>query len=324
MRVYRDHHHRDLSAASIVAIGNFDGVHRGHQALLARARERAGDDMDVAVVSFEPLPRAWFDSANAPPRLTGPAQKLRLLREAGVDLAWLLRFNGALAGMSARGFVEQVLAGGLNARLVIVGEDFRFGKGRQGDLTMLRELGTEFGFDVAPVGDVTDGELRISSTAIRDVLAKGDFERARQLLGRPFSITGHVIRGQQLGRTLGYPTANIRPWKGSIPLQGVYAVRARVVPGDAGQLCSDEAELAGSWQDGVASVGTRPAVGGGETLLEVHLFDFDGDLYGQRLETRFIARLRGEEDFASLDALVVKMNNDASAARSLLAAATLE
>ncbi len=310
MRVFRDHHHRGLSAASVVAIGNFDGVHRGHQALIARARELAAGDKAVAVVSFEPLPRAWFDSANAPPRLTGPAEKLRLLGAAGVDLAWLLRFNGALAGMSAHDFVAQILVGGLGARVVIIGEDFRFGKGREGDLERMRALGHEFGFEVAPVADVTDGDLRISSTAIRNALAAGEFDRAALLLGRPYSVTGHVIRGKQLGRTLGYPTANIRPWRGSIPLQGVYAVRARVD--------------GGPWRDGVASVGVRPAVGGGETLLEVHLFDFDGDLYGRRLETRFLARLRGEEDFASLDALVKQMNNDASAARAVLASAPLE
>ena len=310
MRVYRDHHHTGLSSASVVAIGNFDGVHRGHRALINHAREQAGSEREVAVVSFEPLPRAWFDSANAPPRLTGPAQKLRLLREAGVDLAWLLRFNGALAGMSARGFAEQILHRGLHAQVVIVGEDFRFGKGREGDLKMLRDLGGELGFEVSPVGDVTANGQRISSTAIRTAIAEGDFAGAELMLGRPYTVMGHVIRGGQLGRTLGYPTANIRPWQGSTPLHGVYAVRSR-----AGQ---------GPWRDGVASVGQRPAVGGGETLLEVHLFDVDADLYGQRLETRFIARLRGEEDFASLDELVRQMNNDAHVARSLLASAAPE
>lgn len=325
MRVFRDHHHVDLCGASAVAIGNFDGVHLGHQALLDRAKSLAaaltdeGADSAVvpvstAVVSFEPLPRAFFAPQAAPVRLTGPAQKLRLLRGFGVDTTWLLRFNAALASLSAGDFVERILVRGLGARAVVIGEDFRFGRGREGDLARMRDLGEKHGFVVSPVPAVTVARERISSTAIREALACGDLERAETLLGRPYAVIGHVVRGQQLGRSLGYPTANLRPWGGQAALEGVFAVRARTVD-DAGQ---------GAWRDGVASVGVRPAVGGGEPLIEVHLFDRDEDLYGRRLETRFVKRLRGEEDFPDLDALVVQMKLDEREARAVLAAAPAE
>ena len=329
MRVFRDHHHAALSGASAVAIGNFDGVHLGHQALLDRAKmqavtlaeslprtgtHRRASSVATAVVSFEPLPRAFFAPQAAPVRLTGPAEKLRLLRCHGVDLTWLLRFNAALAGLSAREFVERILVQGLGARAVVIGEDFRFGRGREGDLGVMQTLGGEYGFTVFPVPAVTVAGERISSTAIREALARGDLAQAEALLGRPYSVTGHVVRGQQLGRTLGYPTANLRPWGGQAALEGVFAVRSRTV-GSAGQ---------GPWRDGVASVGVRPAVGGGEPLVEVHLFDRDEDLYGRRLETRFIKRLRGEQDFPDLDALVVQMNNDEGEARAVLAEAPAE
>jgi riboflavin kinase/FMN adenylyltransferase len=327
MRLYRDHHHAELCAASAVAIGNFDGVHLGHQALLRQARDcasatsqavpggpgprdpeaPAGDGKaDVAVVSFEPLPRRFFTPDSAPPRLAGPADKLRRLAAHGVDLTWLLRFNGALAGMSAEAFVERILVRGLRARHVVIGEDFRFGRGREGDLQVMVELGRRHGFETIAVPAVTHDGTRISSTAIRAALAEGDLDRAEAMLGRPYSVTGHVVRGRQLGRDLGYPTANLRPWGGATPLEGVFAVRARTG--------------LGTWRDGVASVGVRPAVGGGEPLIEVHLFDFDGDLYGQRLETRFLERLRGEENFDDLGALVAQMKKDESDARAILAA----
>lgn len=337
MRLFRDHHHAGLSAASVVAIGNFDGVHLGHQALLARARALAGDvagegagkvvdragegsagpgreAVDIALVSFEPLPRAFFTPDAAPARLTGPAEKLRRVRAHGVELAWLLRFNGALAALGARDFVERVLVGGLHARGVVIGEDFRFGRGREGDLAMMRRLGDELGFRTEAVSAVKVDGVRISSTGIREALAEGDLAAAARQLGRPYTMTGRVVRGRRLGRELGYPTANIRPWGGKAPVRGVFAVRARVGTGDA----------PGPWRDGVASVGTRPAVGGGEELLEVHLFDFAGDLYGTRLETRFIERLRDETHFDNLDALTAQMKNDETRARAILAATPAE
>jgi riboflavin kinase/FMN adenylyltransferase len=332
--VFRDHHHAGLCGASAVAIGNFDGVHLGHQALLRRAKQLAAriptkaganrfdgesEAVATAVVSFEPLPRAFFAPEAAPARLSGPAEKLRRLHEHGVDLAWLLRFNAALAGLSAREFVERILVRGLGARAVVIGDDFRFGRGREGDLDLMRTLGGEYGFEVSPVEAVTVAGERISSTAIREALARGELKRAATLLGRPYSVSGHVVRGQQLGRDLGYPTANLRPWGGKAPLEGVFAVRARVVGGDG-----DRGAGKGAWRNGVASVGVRPAVGGGEPLIEVHLFEFEGDLYGRRLETRFVERLRGEADFPDLDALVVQMKNDEREARAVLANAPAE
>lgn len=348
MRLYRDHHHAGLSAASAVAIGNFDGVHLGHQALLRQARACAGEGVehpvaglpsgsetalvphapavDVAVVTFEPLPRAFFAPAAAPPRLAGPADKLRRLRAHGVDLTWMLRFNGALAGLSAEAFVENVLVRGLAARFVVIGGDFRFGRGREGDLQTLRDLGRRHGFETVAVAAVEQDGLRISSTAIRAALAAGELDRAEAMLGRPYTVTGRVIRGRQLGRELGYPTANLRPWGGSTPLSGVFAVRARTRAGQGSDSASgqDRTPAPGPWRDGVASVGVRPAVGGGEPLIEVHLFDFDGDLYGRQLETRFVERLRGEENFDNLGALVAQMKKDESEARAVLAAAVAE
>jgi riboflavin kinase/FMN adenylyltransferase len=200
---------------------------------------------------------------------------------------------------------------------VIIGRDFRFGKAREGDLAMMQALGEELGFVVAPVADVEEQGARVSSTALRRALAEGDFAGAGRMLGRPYTVRGRVVRGQQLGRKLGYPTANIRPWKGSTPLHGVYAVQCRIVKTRAHGLSGDRAD---AWHDGVASVGVRPAVGGGETLLEVHLFDFNGDLYGDVLETRFVSRLRGEEDFPDMSALVAQMNIDSEGARAALAA----
>lgn len=307
MRLYRDHNHAGLSPASAVAIGNFDGVHLGHQALLRQARKLAHErqEIDTALVTFEPLPKAFFAPEAAPPRLAGPADKLRRVRASGVDLTWMLRFNGALAGLEARTFVERILVRGLGARAVVTGEDFRFGRGREGDLDLLAELGEAHGFTVNPVPAVLLGSERISSTAIRAALEAGELERAAAMLGRPYTVTGRVIAGQQLGRTLGYPTANLRPWGGSTPLNGVYAVRARVG--------------AGAWRNGVASVGVRPAVGGGEPLIEVHLFDFSGDLYARQLEVQFVQHLRQEADFPSLEALKERMRIDEREARDVLA-----
>ena len=309
MRYFKDHHHSGLAASSTVAIGNFDGLHKGHQELLNVARDAAGPHDECAVVTFEPLPRAWFDSVTAPPRLTSPGQKLALLASQNVDLVWMLRFNDALASMSAKHFVERILVNGLHAKEVVVGHDFRFGRGREGDVALLAELGKTFGFELDVVAAVKEQEQRISSTAIRGALAAGDLALAERMLGRCYSACGRVVHGQQLGRQLGYPTANLRPWGGKTAVNGVFAVQARI---------SD-----GAWMDGVASAGVRPAAGGGLPLLEVHILDWQGELYGQRLETRFIAKLRDEENFASLDALVEQMKTDEVQARRVLASTAL-
>jgi riboflavin kinase/FMN adenylyltransferase len=309
MRIVRDPQRAVISPAAVVSIGNFDGVHLGHQALLQRCREHARPGEEVAVVTFEPLPKFFFDQPGSPPRLSGAAQRLALLAQAGVDLVWAMRFNGRLAAMPAREFVERVLVKALHARQLVLGGDFRFGRGREGGIDLLREYGQEMGFGVEvhePV--VIDGQ-RVSSTGIRQALAAGELAQAARWLGRPYALCGRVVHGRQVGRVLGYPTANIRMADGKYPAGGVFAVRARLrQPG------SD-----GPWLDGVASIGVRPAVGGGEPLLEVHLFDFSGDLYGQRLETRLLEKIRDEANFASLDALKQQMHEDENRARQILA-----
>jgi riboflavin kinase/FMN adenylyltransferase len=294
---------------AVVAIGNFDGVHRGHVAVIERCRQLANGDEAIAMVTFEPLPQALFRPEQAPARLTTVYQKLSLLRAAGVDITWLTRFDRRFASLTAREFVERVLVTGLMARQVVVGADFRFGRGREGDVTSLAILGDEFGFGVhVEPAVLCDGE-RISSSAIRQHLAAGEFDTAALLLGRPFRMEGHVIRGAGLGRKLGYPTANLRIRALPSPLGGVLAAFARVA--------------GGPWLPAVANLGRRPAVGGGEPLLEVHFFDLDQDLYGRRLEVQFVAKLRDEQDFENLAGLVAQMKRDEGAARTRLAQAVM-
>lgn len=290
-----------------VAIGNFDGVHRGHLVLIERCRQLAAPGQAIAIVTFEPLPQAFFRPEQAPARLTTVYQKLSLLRTAGVDLTWLTRFDGRFAGLTAREFVERVLVTGLAACQVVIGADFRFGRGREGDVTALAALGDEFGFGVHVEPAVLCNGERISSSGIRRHLADNEFEQAAALLGRPFRMEGHVTRGAGLGRKLGYPTANLRIRAEPSPLAGVLAAFARVAGGE--------------WLPAVTNLGRRPAVGGGDPLLEVHFFDLDRDLYGQRLEVEFVAKLRDEQDFTSIDGLVRQMKRDSEAARSCLAVA---
>ena len=297
-----------MSGRSVVTIGNFDGVHRGHQALIKRCQELAPPGDQVAVVTFEPLPQALFRPELAPARLSTIRQKLECLAALGVDLTWLLKFDRQLSQLSAHEFVQRVLVSRLAARHVVVGPDFRFGHRREGDQALLSSLGAESGFDVHMVAPLCDEEQRISSTAIRQALAAGDFPLADRLLGRPFRMEGHVVKGQQLGRTLGYPTANLRIRARPSPLQGIFAVFCRV--------CNDGD---GTWLPAVASLGCRPTVGGQEPLLDVHFFDFNQDLYGRRLEVEFVAKLRDETHFDTVDELMVQMRRDETAAREILA-----
>lgn len=292
---------------SVVAIGNFDGVHLGHLALVKRSKALAGDETSVAVVSFEPLPQAFFRPAHPPARLTTVYQKLGLLDSAGVDIAWLMRFDESLAAMRAQAFAEMVLAGKLRAQAVIVGEDFRFGRNQEGDVQVLRSLGRDLGFVVETVPAVCCNGERISSSGIRTKLATGDFASAAEWLGRPFRMEGHVIRGAGLGRKLGYPTANLAIRAEPSPVVGVLAAYSRIA--------------GGPWLPAVTNLGRRPAVEGREPLLEVHFFDFDQDIYGQRLEVQFVAKLRDELNFGSLDELVAQMKEDEREARRRLAAA---
>ena len=309
MRVIRNRPEQNDGAytpgRAVVAIGNFDGVHLGHRALVDRCREIAGNFDTVAVVTFEPLPPAYFNVERAPARLSTVYQKLGLLRSASVDITWLMRFDHQLANLTSREFIQQILVDKLNVRCVVVGEDFRFGKGREGDVALLTQLGHELGFAVETVPAVLcDGE-RISSSGIRSKLAAGDFVSAAAGLGRPFRMEGHVTRGAGLGKNLGYPTANLRIRAEPCPLGGVLVAFSRVGNGP--------------WLPSVTNLGRRPAVGGKEPLLEVHFFDFDEDLYGQRLEVQFVAKLRDELNFDSLNDLVKQMNRDEQQARLCLA-----
>jgi riboflavin kinase/FMN adenylyltransferase len=304
MQLIRDYPDRALLQSSVVTIGNFDGLHLGHQTLIRLCQSVADSKCPVAVVSFEPLPQTWFRPDSAPARLMSVRQKLEYLADAAVDLTWLMRFNQSLARMSAADFVQLVLVDTLAANHVVVGEDFRYGAGRQGDIGSLSRAGEKLGFGLSALPMLDVQGQRASSSNIRSCLASGDIEQASHLLGRPYRMAGRVIRGRQLGRQLGYPTANIRLAAVPSPLAGVFTIKTRLRDG--------------GWHDGVANLGTRPAVGGEGMLLEAHLFDFDGDLYGQRLEVEFVKKLRDETNFEDIDDLVVQMHEDERQARECL------
>ena len=291
---------------SVVAVGAFDGLHRGHQALLAQVVARAHElACTPMVVSFEPLPRAFF-SPRPVPRISSVRDKLRGFAAAGMQRALLLRFNRALTAMSADDFVRRVLVERLAAREVWVGADFRFGHKRAGDVALLERLGAGYGFRACTMPEVQWRDARVSASRVRELLAAGEFAAAEPLLGRPFAIDGKVQRGNRLGRTLGYPTANIHLRERVSPVHGIFAVRVGLGEGEC------------SWP-GVASLGVRPTVNQvSEPLLEVHLFDFEGDLYGQRMAVEFVGKLRDEQKFDGLEPLKAQMALDARRARELL------
>ena len=307
LRIYRDIKGPCMAPhGSVLAIGAFDGLHRGHAALLAKVHERATKKgLVAAAVSFEPLPRSYFSPAPLK-RLSSVREKLCGFAEAGIEALLQLHFNAALVAMSAEDFVREVMVARMGAREIWVGADFRFGHNRVGDVALLEAMQGEGDYEVRVLDVVTNGDgQRVSASRVRGALASGDFVHAAELLGRRFSIGGRVVRGQRMGHTLGYPTANIRLGKRVSPVSGIFAVRVGV---------------GGKWWPGVASLGVRPTIaGGGEPLLEAHLFDFDGDLYGQRIEVKFVAKLRDEEKFAGLDALRTQMDRDAAEARRILA-----
>ncbi|MEN1939624.1 bifunctional riboflavin kinase/FAD synthetase [Luteimonas sp. MJ174] len=290
---------------SVACIGAFDGLHLGHRALVGHAAARARAlGLPLVPLSFEPLPREFFAPDAPPPRLMLPRARVEGLCGQGAGLVGLLRFDRAFAAMPPDVFAERVLAGRLRAREVWVGPGFRYGSRRAGDLGTLRDSGARLGFEAGEIEPVQLDGGRVSSTRIRAALSEGDFAAAARLLGRPYAIGGRVVRGRQLGRTLGFPTANLR-FGGRVPaLQGIFATRVHGV-GDA------------PWPS-VSSFGTRPTVDGIEPLLEAHLFDFDGDLYGRRIEVEFVARLRDEEKYPDLPTLVAQMDRDAAQARHIL------
>jgi riboflavin kinase/FMN adenylyltransferase len=298
----------DSQRGSVVTIGTFDGIHLGHQGLFQRLKGHAGRlGRPAMLLTFEPMPREYLTPLDPPARLTSWRERWRLLCGTGLDSVCLLRFGERLRNLSGEEFAN-LLARELQAPAVVVGHDFRFGRHGEATAPRLVASGERLGFSVDVVSPVTiDGE-RVSSSGIRAALARDDFEFARKWLGRPYSMRGRVVRGNQLGRTLGFPTANLRLERRRAPLAGIFAVRVR---GDS------EVGLSAGLP-GVASLGTRPTVNGVETLLEAHLFDFARELYGREIEIEFVAKLRNEERFADLGALTAQMHRDAAQAREIL------
>jgi riboflavin kinase/FMN adenylyltransferase len=291
----------------VLTIGAFDGIHRGHQEMIRVLRERAANaGLPAVLLSFEPTPREFFAKGQPPGRLTRFREKVEALDGYGVDRFVCVRFE-RVRSMTPEQFVEEVLIRALGVRHVVVGHDFKFGRAMAGNIATLHELGQKHGFEVSEVPAFEIEGERVSSSLIRAALDAGDMARAAKFLGRPYRMTGKVIEGTKLGRKLGFPTANLRPHRRATPLAGVFAIRVS----GAGLHNAP----------GVASLGTRPVVNGKELLLEAHVFDFDGNLYRQYLHVDFVARLRDEMWFPSVDALVEQMHVDATQAREILARA---
>ncbi|MBW6390311.1 MULTISPECIES: bifunctional riboflavin kinase/FAD synthetase [Halomonadaceae] len=310
MEVIRGLHNlRDEHRGCVATIGNFDGVHRGHQAILDQCREQASKlRLPVTVVVFEPQPREFFAGDQAPPRLTRLREKVRLLGESGVDYVLCLPFNERLRSLTAVEFIDRVLVEGLGVRHLVVGDDFRFGCDRSGDFNLLTQEGERRGsdgFGVEHTRTFTLDDERVSSTRVRTLLASGNFAQAARMLGRPYRLGGRVVADQKLGRTIGVPTANLPQPRLPLALRGVYAVMTELPDGER--------------LPGVANIGWRPTVGSDRPVLEVHLFDYDGDLYGKRLTVYPCARLRGEKKFDDFAALKQQIMADLARARRFFA-----
>ena len=301
------HNLRARHHGCVATIGNFDGVHLGHQAVLGQLAEKAASMcLPTTVITFEPQPQEYFSHGETPPRLTRFREKLKALQRFSVDRVLCLAFNRSLAEMEPEAFIRNVLVDGLGLRYLVVGDDFRFGNGRRGDFSMLQQAGKEHGFEVVHMHTFSlDGE-RVSSTRIREALQVGDLSLAAQMLGRPYRMCGRVAHGNRLGRTIGFPTANIFLHRKKTPVDGVFAVEMFGIEGEP--------------VPGVANVGTRPTVDGTRSLLEVHLFDFSADLYGRYVHVDFLHRIREERRFESFDALKAQILRDAEEARQFFAA----
>jgi riboflavin kinase/FMN adenylyltransferase len=289
-----------------LTVGNFDGIHRGHQAMLQRVLAAArARGLQSCVLTFEPHPREFFRAEAAPTRLTSLREKLELLVAHGVERTHVQRFDHRFASLAPEAFVEKVLAKRLRARWLLIGEDFRFGAKRAGDIALLKRLGPRYGYEVEVLPAVARAGVRVSSSAVRAALAAGDLERAGELLGRPYSISGRVVHGRKLGRELGFATANVQLKHNRPPLTGIYAVRVHGV--------------GTSSRPAVASLGVRPTItASGRAVLEVHLFDFSADLYGAHMRVEFLHKIRDEEKYSDLDALKAQIERDCEAAKTFL------
>lgn len=309
MQLVRGSHNlRPAHRGCVATIGNFDGVHLGHQAVFTALKARAQTmGLPSLVITFEPQPLEYFRPAEAPARLTRLREKLAAIAECGIDRVLLLEFGAHLASQSAEVFIQSLLLDKLDVRHLYVGDDFRFGKGRQGDFELLRRTGQANGFGVESLHSVIHLDERVSSTGIRQALGAGDLARAAHWLGRPYAICGRVGHGDERGRTIGFPTMNIDLHRQVSPLRGVFAVRVRGI---------DQAPL-----PGVANIGNRPTVAGDDRfLLEVHLFDFDREVYGEHVAVEFVERIRDEKRFDSFDQLKKQIQADAGRARKILGA----
>lgn len=299
--------YRDIQNGSIVTVGSFDGLHLGHEQLLARLRSTAEERGMVSVVmSFEPTPKEFFSAERPPARLMRFREKYDGLKDRGIDVFYCPRFSQAMRGISGPDFIRRILIHGLNAKHVVIGDDFRFARRREGDIALLQRISGPLDYTVEQLPSVIVEGTRVSSTSIREACESGQMERASALLGRPYRMSGRIVRGEQVGRSLGYPTANVDLRRRQSAVMGIFAVR---VSGLDGGPC-----------DGVASVGSRPTFNGTKPLLEVHLFDFDEDIYGRYIHVDFVARLRGQKKYENVDDLVAQMHVDADNARSILAA----
>ncbi|MDQ2694416.1 MAG: bifunctional riboflavin kinase/FAD synthetase [Pseudomonadota bacterium] len=313
MELIRGQHNlRPRHHGCVATIGNFDGVHLGHQAVLRQLAEPARRlGLPLTVITFEPHPQEFFAPRRAPLRLTRLREKLPALAGQGVDRVLCLRFDRRLASMTAGDFIDALLVEALGIRFLVVGDDFRFGHGREGDFALLQAAGARHGFAVAATHTCIVDGARVSSTRIRQALADHDLPLARRLLGRPYAIHGRVVHGDGRGRTLGFPTANVHLHRRAAPLAGVYAVLLREAHGGPGL-------------PGVANLGWRPTVDGSRCRLEVHLLGYQGDLYGRQVEVAFLRHLRPEQRFATLEALRRQIHRDVQLARTFFADSEVE
>ncbi len=296
---------RPAHRGCVATIGNFDGVHLGHQAVIGELAEEGQDlGLPTLIMTFEPQPMEVFKPENSPPRLTRLREKLRALSRFAVDRVLCVQFNPSFANITADEFVKQILVDGLGIKYLVVGDDFRYGKNRLGDLERLKADGDKYGFKVANMRTFSIDNHRVSSTRVRDALVRGDLIAAEKLLGRPYRMCGRVAHGDKIGRTLGIPTANIHLHRNVSPVQGIYVVEVYGINSRP-------------WP-GVASVGTRPTVGGTRALLEIYLLDFDEEIYGRHLNVDFLHKIRDEEKFDSLESLKQRILEDIKETRHWL------